>query len=91
MLDKVDISSMKRVLKLLLILSFAISSIVLTSCDNSKKDSDNNKVYVCDGPDSKRYHKNKDCWGLDNCSGSIHELSISDAEDDAYTKCKICY
>lgn len=48
-------------------------------------------VYICTGPNSKRYHSHSDCRGLGKCSGEIKEVSISKAESIGRTPCKWCY
>ena len=49
------------------------------------------KVYICTGPESECYHDKKDCCGLDSCSSSILKISKSDAKDNGYRPCTICY
>ena len=49
------------------------------------------KVYICTGPQSKRYHKTKDCKGLQSCSESIKKVSIEEAERIGRTPCGYCY
>lgn len=48
-------------------------------------------VYICTGPNSKRYHRSSDCRGLKKCSGSIRAVSVSKAESMRRTPCKWCY
>ena len=48
-------------------------------------------VYICTGPDSKRYHRNSDCRGLNNCSASIERVTLAKAKSMKRTSCKICY
>ncbi len=36
-------------------------------------------VYICTGPNSKRYHASSSCRGLRRCSGSIKAVSREDA------------
>lgn len=49
-------------------------------------------VYICTGPQSKRYHKTKSCKGLSKCSTKIIQVSIEEATDDYYrTPCGYCY
>ena len=38
-------------------------------------------VYICKGPQSKKYHYKKDCKGLKNCSTDIYSLPLSDAKN----------
>jgi len=50
------------------------------------------KVYICNSPTAKVYHKYKDCKGLRNCKHDIIEVSLDDAKN-IYNRraCKICY
>ncbi|MBT8275775.1 MAG: hypothetical protein KJO39_06520 [Bacteroidia bacterium] len=44
-------------------------------------------VYICKGPYSKKYHYDKDCRGLSNCSTSIYKVTLSDAKQMGRTLC----
>ena len=48
-------------------------------------------VYMCTGPQSKRFHKISQCRGLNSCSGDILEITISKAKSMGRTPCKWCY
>ncbi|WP_281798523.1 hypothetical protein [Prevotella pallens] len=48
-------------------------------------------VYVCTGPKAKKYHATQTCRGLNRCSGSIRQLSVSSAKAKGFTPCRICY
>jgi|JI10StandDraft_1071094.scaffolds.fasta_scaffold07917_2 hypothetical protein len=48
-------------------------------------------VYICKGPNSKRYHKESDCQGLRNCSTQIYAVDLSEAESLGRTPCGYCY
>lgn len=48
-------------------------------------------VYICTGPQSKRFHKTSHCRGLNSCSGEILAVSISKAQSMGRTPCKWCY
>ena len=48
-------------------------------------------VYICTGPKAKKYHATQTCRGLNRCSGSIRQLSVSSAKAKGFTPCKICY
>lgn len=50
-----------------------------------------NTVYICTGPNSKRYHLHSVCRGLGNCSGEIEAVTVSKAESMGRTPCKWCY
>ncbi len=45
------------------------------------------KVYVCMGKSSKRYHYNQKCRGLSNCSTKIHEITLTRAKEMGRTLC----
>lgn len=49
------------------------------------------KVFVCTGPQSKRYHKRSDCRGLQSCSKSIIRVTKSEAKEMGRTPCGYCY
>lgn len=49
------------------------------------------KVYICTGPQSKRYHKTPDCQGLRSCSKEIKEVTIEYAKKLGRTPCGYCY
>ena len=34
------------------------------------------KVYICRGPESARYHYKSDCQGLNRCSKSVDEIDL---------------
>lgn len=44
-------------------------------------------VYICKGPNSKRYHYKKSCRGLKSCSTKLHEVSLTEARDIGRTLC----
>lgn len=69
-----------------------IIPLTFTSCNDSKRKNNNDySVYICDGPFAKRYHKHRNCSGLDNCSGSVFSSTHEEAEKQGLTKCQICY
>ncbi len=49
------------------------------------------QVYICTGPQSKRYHKTSSCRGLKSCSKSIKKVGVSEAKELGRTPCGICY
>lgn len=49
------------------------------------------KVYICTGASSKRYHKTRNCNGLRNCGGQIKEVTLEHAREIGRTPCKVCY
>lgn len=51
----------------------------------------NGMVYICTGPQSKRYHKTPDCRGLRSCSKEIKEVTLEYAKKIGRTPCGYCY
>lgn len=49
------------------------------------------KVYICTGPQSKRYHKTANCRGLGSCSGEIKAVTVEYARKIGRTPCGWCY
>lgn len=35
-------------------------------------------VYICTGPKAKVYHRSKHCGGLNNCSGTVKAVRLSE-------------
>lgn len=54
------------------------------------KDIDN-RVYICTGPKSRRYHRSPYCRGLNRCSDEIEAVDVETAEEYDRTPCRICY
>ena len=83
--------------KLLLLLLCAFTLTCACNGNTSKTSSkneyttDEDKVYICTGGSSKRYHATDNCRGLGNCSGEIIDITIDEAEGLGRTPCKICY
>lgn len=48
-------------------------------------------VYICTGPQSKKYHATKDCRGLNKCSDDIIPVSLAKAKNMGRGPCGICY
>lgn len=59
------------------------------SGDKSKNNSAE-KVLICDGTSSKKYHKDT-CYGLRNCRGELKWVTLAEAEKVNRTPCGICY
>ena len=38
-------------------------------------------VYICKGPQSKKYHYTKSCQGLRNCSTDIYKVTLTEAKE----------
>lgn len=47
-------------------------------------------MWVCGGPNSKRYHKTKDCRGLNRCSKTPQKMTLKECQKKGYTACRIC-
>ena len=48
-------------------------------------------VYICTGPKARKYHASQNCRGLNRCSGSIKDLSVSAAKSKGFSPCRICF
>ncbi|MDX5326878.1 MAG: hypothetical protein LPK80_11535, partial [Bacteroidota bacterium] len=44
-------------------------------------------VYICKGPQSKRYHLDQNCRGLRNCSTRVYKVSLEEAQRMKRTLC----
>ncbi|MGJ8664732.1 MAG: hypothetical protein ACSHW7_00045 [Patiriisocius sp.] len=44
-------------------------------------------VYICKGPESKKYHYKKDCRGLSRCSTNTYKVTIAEAKKIGRTLC----
>lgn len=55
------------------------------SCDND------GTLYICNGPNSKVYHKTKHCKGLKNCTTDIEAVDITTAKARHRRECRYCY
>lgn len=49
--------------------------------------SSSTRVYICNGPKSKKYHLTENCRGLKNCSTEIEKVSVEDAKKKGRTLC----
>ena len=79
---------LKTMLGLVLLLSPTFETI---ASKNVVQTNNEEKVYICTGSSSKRYHKSSSCRGLKRCSGEIIRVSKSDAIERGKTPCRICY
>lgn len=66
-------------MKVLLVSLFLLKGAVCTSP----------QVYICDSPNSIRYHLRADCKGLRNCSHRIIQVSLEEANKRKLTLCKL--
>lgn len=81
---------MTTIIKTALALMVAACSISACALERTHKNQ-SEKVYVCHGPKSKRYHKTPNCKGLCRCSTDIRQMTRQEAEAKHYTPCRICY
>lgn len=51
------------------------------------KTADIQKVFICTGNYSKKYHLQKNCKGLNNCKGEIEEVTLEQAKKLRRTLC----
>lgn len=68
-----------------------ISDSARTSSFYDSEDTDENMVYICNGPHSKRYHCDECCDGLSKCSSEVECISLNEAEGMGRTPCSRCY
>lgn len=66
-------------------------ALILSGQVNTEVKTKEATVYVCTGPKAKKYHATQTCRGLNRCSGSVRQLSVSSARAKGFTPCKICY
>lgn len=87
-----DCNNTLRLLTRSLIVLLAV--VAMTSCGGSKKQQKHKVnpdcVYVCTGPNAKKYHSAEDCKGLSKCSGRVVELTLKEAEHKGKTPCRLC-
>lgn len=48
-------------------------------------------VYICTGPQSKRYHRTSTCKGLKSCSKEVVKVTLEKARNMNRTPCGYCY
>ena len=73
-----------------------ISGLILMSLMGSNSrllaiNAPDNGVYICNGPNSKVYHRSSTCKGLNRCSTQITKLNLSFATAKGRRACKIEY
>ena len=67
-----------------LLLSFIVSVMLSTSSSPTT-----DTVYICNGPQSTRYHLKENCSGLNRCSTEVQKVTIKQAKDKGRTLCKL--
>ncbi len=77
---------------LLLFLLFPANEILHRANENPKTENhkSQNRVFICKGPDSYRYHSRSNCRGLNNCTTRVYPVSLEHAKRINRTACKIC-
>lgn len=76
---------------LLTVLLPTLMSAAITIDSVTNTNAGDTKVYICTGPQSKRYHNTPKCHGLHSCSKKIISVSISKARSMGRTPCGWCY
>lgn len=67
---------------------FFILPLAFLSCSDEKAESSSSEiVYICNGPSSKRYHYDKNCFGLNNCSTTLQKTSKTEAKSMGRNLC----
>lgn len=80
-------------MKILIILILALAPLSFESSSVKQKYTQkiDQTVYICKGPESKRFHAYSNCRGLSNCTTQIFSVSQSEAVRIGRTACQICY
>ncbi len=80
-------------MKILLFLFLALTPLSFESSPVKQKYTQKieQTVYICKGPESKRFHSHSSCRGLSNCSTQIFSVSQTEAERIGRTACQICF
>lgn len=47
-------------------------------------------AFICTGPSSRAYHVDLNCYGLQNCSGDIEDMTVEEARDLGRKPCRYC-
>lgn len=68
---------------LLILIAYSLGSFIPPSRSDEKT------VFYCDSKTAKRYHKSKDCKGLEECTHIVRSTTIEDATKLGLTPCKI--
>ena len=73
---------------LLLTLMMLVGNVTI---DNPGNHTNETYVFICTGPKSEKYHRTKDCNGLNRCSASIEKVTLGKAKELGRGPCGICY
>lgn len=75
----------------ILISGFILISLISSNSRLLAVNAPENGVYICNGPNSKVYHRSNTCKGLNRCSTQITKLTLSSATAKGRRACKIEY
>jgi hypothetical protein len=67
--------------------TFLLLLLLLSDCKTPAPPPDNTIVYICDGPNGKKYHLDPNCKGLRHCSHRIVKLTLGEAKKRGKTLC----
>ena len=81
---------LKTTLLLAVLLPTLMSAAITIDSATSSKAGDVT-VYICTGPQSKRYHNTAKCRGLGSCSKKVIAVPLSKAKTMGRTPCGWCY
>jgi hypothetical protein len=46
------------------------------------------EVFICDGPNARKYHYKENCRGLSNCQYRVKKTTLENAKKEAKTLCR---
>ena len=78
---------MKTILLAIMLLTGNVNS----GIQSTRIHSGDTYVYICTGPQSKKYHSSPRCNGLNRCSATIEKITLSKAKKLGRGPCGICY
>lgn len=79
---------MKRAIVLAVMIAIGMAGLKAAASRDKK---DEATVYICVSKTAKRYHCDRDCRGLNNCTHEIKIVTVKEAEKRGLTRCKLCY
>ncbi len=79
---------MKRTIVLAVMLAIGMTGLNAEASRDKKEES---TVYICVSKTAKRYHCDRDCRGLNNCTHEVKIVTVKEAEKRGLTPCKQCY
>jgi hypothetical protein len=62
-----------------------LGSVILFSFTKSAQTS----AYICVSPNAKKYHYSKTCRGIQKCTHTIKQVTVTEAKNLGYTVCLI--